>query len=43
MYEEFATFDLGGYFPMSMLNMVMKSLVSKGVEEFYTNVKKIEV
>jgi hypothetical protein len=43
LYEEFATFDLGGYFPMSMLNMVMKSMVSKGVEEFYKNVKKMEV
>ena len=42
-YEEFATFDLGGYFPMSMLNMVMKSMISKGVEDFYKNVKDQKV
>lgn len=36
--EEVATFDMGGYFPMRLLNMSLGAAIKKGMQE---NVKRL--
>jgi hypothetical protein len=33
---EYSNFNLGGYFPMRLLNMMMASIMSQGMVKFYT-------
>lgn len=39
---EYSNFDLGGYFPQKLLNMVMANMMSKGMSQFYTKIKKLQ-
>ena len=40
--EEFSQFNMGGYFPASLLNMVMSSIISKGVAKFRTQMLEMQ-
>ena len=37
---EFSNFDMKGYFPVRLMNMMLGSMVSKGLGEFYERMKK---
>ena len=39
---EYSNFDLGGYFPTKLLNMVMANMMSKGMGDFYGKLVKIQ-
>ena len=39
---EFSNFNLKGYIPARLLNMVLGSLMSKGIIDFYDQLKKLE-
>ena len=34
-FKEYQHFDMGGYFPHALLNMVMTKFMSKGIRDFY--------
>jgi hypothetical protein len=36
---EFSNFDMKGYFPVRLMNMMLGSMVSKGMNEFYNKIK----
>jgi len=39
---EFSSFDLKGYFPKALLNMVMSSMASKSVTQFGNKMKEVK-
>jgi len=39
---EFSTFDMGGYFPMRLLNMAFGSMMKKIIEEAYGKMKVLQ-
>jgi len=40
---EFSSFDLKGYFPKALLNMVMSSMAQQSVKQFHAKMKEVKV
>jgi len=40
---EFSTSNMGGWFPMRLLNMLIGSMMKKGITDMVTNVKKYQI
>lgn len=40
-FKEYTHFDMGGYFPVKLLNMVMTSFMSKGIRDLYEKLSDI--
>ena len=38
---EYSNFDLGGYFPTKLLNMVMANMMSKGMGDLHNKLVKM--
>lgn len=41
-FKEYTNFDMGGYFPVRLLNLVMTSFMSKGIKQFYQKLREMQ-
>ena len=40
--KEFSNFSMGGYFPVKLLNMVLASMMAKGITQFVKKINEVQ-